>query len=72
MLVINTLNAIEAYTNDETSLVQNEAEALIQFRFKNKPSHDAQLLIKTMLLGLESLEDDSEYEQYIDIIFEEV
>ena len=30
------------------------------------------LVINTMILGLESLEENSEYEPYIDIIFEEV
>ena len=72
MLVINTLNAIERYTEDETSLVSNEEDGMIEFRFLNEPSHDAQLLVKTMLLGLGDLEDDNEYEPYIDIIFEEV
>ena len=72
MLVINTLNAIERYTSDETSCVSDEERGMIEFRFKQKPSHDAQLLVKAMLLGLESMEDDNEYEPYIDIIFEEV
>ncbi|WP_251387094.1 ribosomal-processing cysteine protease Prp [Mediterraneibacter agrestimuris] len=72
MLVINTLNAIERYTSDETSCVSNEDEGMIEFRFREEPTHDAQLLVKTMLLGLESLEDNNEYEPYIDIIFEEV
>ena len=72
MLVINTLNSIEAYTEDETSLVDDEKEGLIQFRFRKKPSHDAEMLIKSMILGLESMEDNSEYEPYIDIIFKEV
>lgn len=72
MLVLNTLNAIERYTEDDISCVSNEEEGMIEFRFLEEPSHDAQLLVKTMLLGLEELEDDNEYEPYIDIIFEEV
>ena len=72
MLVINTLNAIERYTSDETSCISDEERGMIQFRFKEEPTHDAQLLVKTMLLGLESMEDNNEYEPYIDIIFEEV
>ena len=72
MLVINTLNAIELYTGDETSCVSNEDDGMIEFRFREEPTHDAQLLVKAMLLGLESLEDNDEYEPYIDIIFEEV
>ncbi len=72
MLIINTLNAIERYTGDETSCISDEEGGMIQFRFRQEPSHDAQLLVKSMLLGLESLEDNNEYEPYIDIIFEEV
>ena len=49
------------------------AQGLIQFRFTGgRPTHDAELLLKTMILGLEEIEDDSDYEPYIDIIFKEV
>ncbi len=74
-LIINTMNAIERFTSDETSVVTDDtedAQGLIQFRFVNQPTHDAELLLKTMILGLEEIEDDSDYEPYIDIIFEEV
>lgn len=74
-LIINTINAIERYTDDETSVVTDDSEdadGLIQFRFVNYPAHDAELLLKTMILGLEEIEDDSDYEPYIDIIFKEV
>ena len=36
------------------------------------PSHDASLLLDSMVLGLEQIEDSNEYEPYIDIIFKEV
>ena len=72
ILVINTLNALEAYTDDETSHVSDEEEGTIEFRFRRRPSHDAELLLQTMILGLESLEGNSEYEPYSDIIFKEV
>ena len=75
-LIINTINAVERYTSDETSVVTDDSEGaqgLIQFRFTGgRPTHDAELLLKTMILGLEEIEDDSDYEPYIDIIFEEV
>ncbi|MGC4019634.1 MAG: ribosomal-processing cysteine protease Prp [Muricomes sp.] len=75
-LIINTLNAIERYTSDEISIVSDDSEdaqGLIEFRFTGgKPTHDAELLLKTMILGLQEIEDDSDYEPYIDIIFKEV
>ena len=71
-LVINALNSIERFTDDETSCVSDEDTGSISFRFNEKPSHDAALLLDSMILGLEEIEDSNEYEQYIDIIFKEV
>ena len=45
---------------------------LLNFVFKDHPSHDAALLLDSMILGLEDIEDSEEYESYIDIIFKEV
>lgn len=75
MLILNTINAIEEFASDKISVVTDDSETshgLIEFRIKDKPTQDAQLLLKTMILGLEAIEDDSDYEPYIDIIFEEV
>ena len=72
VLIINTLNSIESFTEDETSCVSDEDTGNIEFRFTKTPGHDAQLLMKSMLLGLQSMEEDDSYKPYIDIIFEEV
>ena len=72
VLVINTLNSIERFTDDETSCVSDEDTGSIEFRFDGTPSHDATLLLDSMILGLEDIEDSEEYESYIDIIFKEV
>ena len=71
-LVINAINSIERFTDDETSCVSDEETGKIEFRLKGKPSHDAVLLLDSLILGLEEIEDSDEYEPYIDIIFEEV
>ncbi|CUX50740.1 ribosomal-processing cysteine protease Prp [Clostridium sp. C105KSO13] len=76
MLIINTLNAIERYTTDDVSVVSDDSDTQgdIRFRFTGdaEPTQDARLLLDTMLLGLEEIEDDSNYKPYIDIIFKEV
>ena len=72
MLVINTINSIERYTKDQFSLVEDEVAGVIEFRFDSHASHDAELLLRSMILGLESLEDEYHSEPFIDIIFEEV
>ena len=71
-LVINALNSIERFTDDETSCVSDEETGSIEFRFDGTPSHDATLLLDSMILGLEEIEDSNDYEKYIDIIFKEV
>lgn len=73
-LVINTINAIEKFTDDKARVVSGGLKkgADISFRFKGKPGHDAVLLLDAMVLGLQSIEDNREYEPYIDIIIEEV
>ncbi len=71
-IVINTINSIDKFTDDKTNCVSDEESGAIEFRFGQIPSHDASLLLDSMVLGLEQIEDSSEYEPYIDIIFKEV
>ena len=61
-LVINALNSIERFTDDETSCVSDEDTGSIEFRFDGTPSHDATLLLDSMILGLEEIEDSNDYE----------
>ena len=72
VLVINTINALERYTDDAFSLASDEERGYISCRFEEIPSHDAELLLKTMILGLSDMADDENYEEYIDLTFEEV
>ncbi|SHJ89565.1 ribosomal-processing cysteine protease Prp [Hespellia stercorisuis] len=72
VLMINTINAIEHFTDERASEVSNEDEALIDYRLKDVPGHDADLLLNTMILGIEELANDKNYEDYITIRFEEV
>ena len=72
ILVINTLNALELYTEDDFSVVSDEEEGMIACHFQGSLSNDAKLLVKTMILGLEEMANDENYEEYIDLTFEEV
>ncbi len=57
VLVINTLNAIEAFT-DESFDSETEAESgLIDVTFHCPGGHDAGLLLDTMVLGLQEIQD---------------
>ena len=72
VLIINTMNAIELYTEDEFSVVTDEEEGIIAYHFDGAPSKEADLLLKTMILGLTEMAGDENYEEYIDLTFEEV
>ena len=72
ILTINTINAIETFTDDKFSLKTDEKRGSIEFRLKDVPSKETTLLLDTMVLGLQSIESNEIYEDYIDFIFEEV
>ncbi len=72
VLVINTVNAIEAFTQDDISVVSSEENGTIECRLKEKPSQETDLLLKTMILGLKDIAEEDNYKEYIDLTFEEV
>jgi len=57
VLTINTINSIEHFTSDKFDCKQDESKAQIDFKIKGVPSHDAELLLKVMFLGLKDIED---------------
>ncbi len=71
VLMINTINAIDEYTEDAFTSVSDDTDATLEFMMKsNKLSQDADLLLKTMVLGLRAIAQD--YKEYINLKFEEV
>ncbi len=72
MLVINTINSIEAFTEDDCSLMSDEESGMISYHLTDRPTKEASLLLDSMILGLENMVDDENYAEYIDLTFEEV
>ena len=70
-LVINTVNAISAYTNEKISVESDEDTGMINLRFLHLAGHDAQLLMKSLVLGLQGIQQAYGAE-YIDLNFKEV
>ena len=70
-LVINTVNSIEAFTEDDFTVDVDEQTADIQLQINGEPSREALLLLNSLILGLQRMEDE-QYTDFIDIIFEEV
>lgn len=72
ILVINTINSIETYAKDSCSVISDDRKGLIDYQLKDRPSKEAELLLKAMVLGLRQIADDENYARYIDLTFEEV
>ena len=58
VLVINTINSIEVYTDAEFDIETEEETGLIAFRLKDPANHDETLLIDSMILGLQGIQND--------------
>jgi len=70
VLVINTINAVETFTDEGVKAeADNENGGFIDYCLtdieKGSESHDAQLLLEAMVLGLKSIEN--EYYRYIKV-----
>ena len=72
VLTINTMNAIETFTDVEAEVQSNEEEGYIEYRVLSKPTKESTLLLDTMVLGLQTMAEDENYSEYIDLKFREV
>ena len=70
-LVINTVNAISCFTDEKLKVDSEEASGTIAVRFCRPACHDAELLVKTLVLGLKGI-SDSYGAGYITLDFKEV
>ena len=71
ILIINTVNSIEQFTDVEFESSSDEKNAIIKFMInKNKNNKESLVLLKAMELGLTEIARDNS--KYISITFEEV
>jgi uncharacterized protein YsxB (DUF464 family) len=54
-MTINTINSIDRFTEDEIDVFQDQESGIIRFHFKNNPSGDADLLLRSFELGVTSI-----------------
>ena len=54
-LTINLINSIERFTEDEFALEQDEDRGYISISFDREPSKDADLLLRSFELGVDSI-----------------
>ncbi len=69
-LAINTVNSIEAFTDEKFSEASNEEEGLIEIGFKNYTGREATLLMDSFCLGVEGVREGAE--KFIKIVYREV
>ena len=55
VLAINLLNSIEKFTDDAIVIEQDEKKGLITLEFKDIPSREADLLVRSFELGVTSI-----------------
>lgn len=70
VLVINTINSIEKFTDDGFVCDTDEESGLIRFQFKSELSNESRLLLDSMMLGVEAIWQDNT--EYIEIVIKEV
>ena len=66
-LAINCVNSIEEFTEDEFSVGSDEARGMIDFELSGAGSERAELLLHSLILGLESI-SETYGNQYISVI----
>ena len=71
MLVINTVNSLEALTDTKMTVNAQEDSGTIDFRFTEDLKEDGRLLVDSLILGLSSVE--KQYgKRYVKLKFREV
>ena len=71
VLGINTINAIEKFTDDDITVNVDENSGLLSASFGDTVSSESKLLVDTMILGLEDIVE-SYGDTYIKISYKEV
>lgn len=69
-LVLNTINSIETFTDDEFTCEVQEENGDVSFEMVNSPSEKAALLLDSLVLGVTAIKDT--YTKYITVNFREV
>ena len=70
-LIINTINSIETFTDDKFDYTINAKKfGYIRYRLKGTGSEEAQLLLKSLLLGIKGVRRENQ--KYIKVRIKEV
>jgi len=67
VLVINTINSIENFSSDRFHVEQDEKKGFIEFHVISPISNNSNLLLSSLALGLQGIEDEYS-KKYIKLI----
>ena len=70
ILVINTINSIEQFCEDDFQCISDERSGLIDVTFTSDNSEECRLLMNSLCLGLTNIQ--TEYAKYLTLQIEEV
>ena len=69
--MINTINSLGIYTKEKFSTDSDEETGMITLKFDSPAGHDADLLMKSLVLGLQGIQN-TYGNDYIILTFKEV
>lgn len=69
ILTINTINSLETLTHEDMIIKNDEDTGYIDCKFPNRISEQSELLIDSMILGLEMIEE--QYGKYVRLKIQE-
>ena len=72
VLAINTVNSIEAFTEDKFEAAVDDKTGMLTCSFLEAVSAESTLLVNSLLLGLRGIEEDYTDHTYIKISIKEV
>ncbi len=71
VLIINTINSIETFTDDKFKTIESEKKGLLEIEFTSDVSEKTKVLIDAMILGLQGIINENG-SKYINLNFKEV
>ena len=72
VLAINTVNSVEALTDDRFTLDTDEERGFMQFSFNTVPSGGSKILMKSLEIGIKGIVEDSNNNRFINLVEWEV
>lgn len=70
VLVMNTINSIEEFTDDDFTCESDEDAGVIKFHLNGELSNESDLLMNSLCLGIQGIIEENK--KYITLIFKEV